>query len=469
MLTDRIKLSMKPPQEAMANDPVRLLLLKMAGPSVIAMLMQALYNTVDSMYVSRISDGSLAAVTIAFPVQMIMGALSTGIGVGINSSISRALGAKDTESASKSAANGLMIGLLTVAVMILFGLFGAQPFVSMYTDDPEVLVAGTIYVRTICLLGFGSIFSQLGFSVLQGSGNMIFPMMSQLCGGLAVILIDPLLIFGLDMGVLGAAVASSMAQTISMLIGFYGIFVANKSNLPVSFRGFRPDIAIIKDIMYVGIPAALTQATTSIVAGIITKEIAAYGTSAIAVYGAYNKLSTFASLPVFGITRGMNPILGYCVGARNKSRFNETEKAAAIIANTWTFVAFCIFAIFPRYLLMSMHATPEMMEIGIKSFRLLCLSLLFLGSSIVMVQIFAPLKKAQISMASAFLRQLVFLVPLTMMLSKIWGLYGIWIGMFLADLLNYLFVFAMNIWVRKKVFPTWDLPESSAETEMKGV
>ena len=329
MLTDKIKLRMKPPQEAMANDPVRLLLLKMAGPSVIAMLMQALYNTVDSMYVSRISDGSLAAVTIAFPVQMIMGALSTGIGVGINSSISRALGAKDTESASKSAANGLMIGLLTVAVMILFGLFGAQPFVSMYTDDPEVLVAGTIYVRTICLLGFGSIFSQLGFSVLQGSGNMIFPMMSQLCGGLAVILIDPLLIFGLDMGVLGAAVASSMAQTISMLIGFYGIFVANKSNLPVSFRGFRPDIAIIKDIMYVGIPAALTQATTSIVAGIITKEIAAYGTSAIAVYGAYNKLSTFASLPVFGITRGMNPILGYCVGAHNKERFNETEKAAA--------------------------------------------------------------------------------------------------------------------------------------------
>ena len=443
----------------MANDPVRQLLFKMAGPSVIAMLMQALYNTVDSMYVARISDGSLAAVTIAFPVQMIMGAMSTGIGVGINSSISRALGAKDTKEAAESAANGLMLGLITVAIMVAFGLFGAQPFVRIYTDDPEVLAAGTTYVRTICLLGFGSIFSQLGFSVLQGSGNMIIPMMSQLCGGLAVILIDPLLIFGLNMGVLGAAVASSTAQMISMLIGMYGIFVVNQDNLPVSFRGFRPDMTNIKDILYVGIPAALTQTTTSVVAGIVTKEIAAYGTATIAVYGAYNKLSTFATLPVFGITRGMNPILGYCVGAQNKDRFNETEKTAAIVANTWTFLAFCVFAIFPRYLLMSMDATPEMMEIGVTSFRLLSLSLMFLGCSIVMVQIFAPLKMAQISMASALMRQLVFLVPLTMILSKIIGVNGIWIGIFLADLLNLLFVIAMNIWVRKRVFPKWDQPE----------
>ena len=216
------------------------------------LLMQAMYNTVDSMYVSRISDGSLAAVTLAFPVQMIMGALSTGIGVGINSSISRNLGAKNYKEASAAAANGLMLGLFTVAIMAAFGLLGAGKFVSIYTDDPEVLEAGTAYLRLICLLGFGSIFSQLSFSVLQGSGSMLIPMISQISGGLVVIILDPILIFTAGMGIHGAAVASSTAQAVSMLIGMYGIFVVNKANLPVSFRGFRPDLTIIRDILAVG-------------------------------------------------------------------------------------------------------------------------------------------------------------------------------------------------------------------------
>lgn len=442
--------------EAMANDPVRTLLLKMAGPSIVAMLMQAMYNTVDSMFVARISDGSLAAVTIAFPVQMIMGALSTGIGVGINSSISRSLGANRKEDAGRAAANGLMLGLGTVAIMILFGLFGAGAFVNMYSKDPEVLEAGEIYIRTICLLGFGSIFSQLCFSVLQGSGNMTLPMMSQIAGGIVVIGLDPIMIFALGLGVQGAAIASSMAQMVSMAIGMYGIFKLNQKNLPVSFRGFRPDIPIIKDILYVGVPAALTQATTSIVAGIVNKQIAIYGTAAIAVYGAFSKLNTFATLPVFGITRGMNPILGFCCGAKKRKRFLETEKLAAIIADGWTVFAWLLFTAIPGPLLRLMNATPEMMEIGVKSFRLLAMSLLIVGASIVMVQIFPPVKRAYISMASAMLRQLGFLVPLTILMGRKYGIYGVWVGICLADTLNFIFVIIMNIWLRRKVLSEWD-------------
>ena len=445
----------KPAQEALASEPVRSLLLKMAGPSIVAMLMQAMYNTVDSMYVSRISDGSMAAVTLAYPVQMIMGALSTGIGVGINSSISRSLGAKDTPKAAKAAANGLSLGLVTVAVMILFGIFGAKPFVSMYTNDPEVLSGGIIYVRTICFLAVGSIFSQLTFSVLQGSGSMVIPMLSQVAGGVLVIVLDPILIFSMKLGIQGAAIASSCAQIVSMLIGMYGIFKINHENLPVTFRGFRPDFAVMKDILTVGIPAALTQATTSVVAGIVNKQIAVYGTDAVRLYGSFTKLNSFATLPVFGITRGMNPILGFCAGEKNRERFLETRNFAMVLANSWTAFCFLLFQFAPTMLLGMMNIRGDLVPEGIVTYRILSMSLTVMGCSIVMTQLFAPVKKSYISMASALLRQVVLLVPLTMLLGRMHGMHGIWIGIQCADFLNFLFIIAMNIWLRKKVLSTW--------------
>ncbi|MBR3363800.1 MAG: MATE family efflux transporter [Solobacterium sp.] len=445
-----------PERDALANEPVRSLLLKMAGPSIVAMLMQALYNTVDSMYVARISDGSLAAVTLAFPVQMIMGALSTGIGVGINSCISRNLGAKNTKDAASAAANGLLIGILTVGVMILFGLFGSEAFVRLYTNDPEVSASAVVYIRTICLLGFGSIFSQLTFSILQGSGSMVIPMMSQIAGGLFVVLLDPVMIFTLNLGIRGAAIASSCAQMISMLIGMYGIFVKNHENLPVSLQRFKPDFTIVKDILYVGIPAALTQATTSIVAGIVNKEIAVYGTDAVAVYGSFSKLNSFATLPVFGVTRGMNPILGFCCGEKNRDRFLETRNFAMKLANSWTFAVFLLFQTVPQFLLGLMNIkSGAQLELGISSYRLLSLSLTIIGASIVMTQLFAPVKKSYISMISALLRQVVLLVPLTLLLQQYFGISGIWLGICAADFLNFLFVIVMNIWLRKKVLSTW--------------
>ncbi|MBQ3460378.1 MAG: MATE family efflux transporter [Solobacterium sp.] len=444
-----------PERDALATEPVRSLLLKMAGPSIVAMLMQAFYNTVDSMYVARISDGSLAAVTLAFPVQMIMGALSTGIGVGINSCISRNLGAKNTEEAGSAAANGLLIGILTAGIMILFGLFGSQAFVSLYTNDPEVSAAAVIYIRTICLLGFGSIFSQLSFSILQGSGSMVIPMLSQIAGGLVVLFLDPVLIFSLHLGVRGAAIASSCAQMVSMLIGMYGIFVKNRENLPVNPQCFKPDFTIIKDILYVGVPSALTQATTSVVAGIVNKEIAIYGTDAVAVYGSFSKLYSFATLPVFGITRGMNPILGFCCGEKNRERFLETRNFAMKMANSWTLAVFVLFQTVPQFLLGLMNIKGEQLPLGISSYRILSLSLTILGASIVLTQLFAPVKKTYISMISALLRQVVLLVPLTLLLQQYFGISGIWLGICAADFLNFLFIIVMNTWLRKKVLSTW--------------
>lgn len=439
----------------MANDPVRSLLVKMAAPSIVAMLMQAMYNAVDGMFVARISDGSLAAVTLAFPIQMIMGALSTGIGVGINSCISRNLGARDYGAAAAAAVNGLALGVGTVAVMILFAIFGTNAFVDFYTDDPEVVEAAETYVRTICLLGCGSIFSQLTFSVLQGAGNTVLPMFSQMAGGLFVLILDPILIFGCGLGVHGAAIASSVSQMISAAIGMYGIFKVNRSNLKVTFKGFRPNRAIIGDILYVGIPSALTQATTSIVAGIVTKQVALYGTTAVALYGAFNRLNTFAYLPVFGVTRGMNPILGFCCGSHNRKRFLETRKLAVIIANTWTVAACMIFMLFPGPLLRLMSATPDMMELGIPTFRILAASLVIVGASIVMTQVFPPVKKSYVTMSSALLRQVVLMVPLCILLPRLIGVYGIWLSVCLADVLNFVYIIIMNIWLDRKVISKW--------------
>ena len=450
----------------MGVKPMLPLLLGMSLPAMFSMMIQALYNVVDSIFVARFHPDALQAVSLAYPLQLILISFGVGTAVGVNSLIARRLGAKNYKEASAAAANGLMLGLFTIAIMAAFGLLGAAKFVSIYTDDPEVLEAGTAYLRLICLLGFGSIFSQLSFSVLQGSGSMLIPMISQISGGLVVIILDPILIFTAGMGIHGAAVASSTAQAVSMLIGMYGIFVVNKANLPVSFRGFRPDLTIIKDILAVGIPAAMTQATTSIVAGIVNKQIAVFGTAAVAVYGAYSKLSSFATLPVFGVTRGMNPILGYCCGAENSKRFDETEKLAVIVANRWTFFCFLMFMFIPRTMLGWMNATPEMYEIGVTSFRLLAMSMCILGASIVMTQIFPPLKKSYISLTSALMRQVLFLLPLTILFSKAIGMNGIWIGICTADALNFIYVIIMNIWVRKKVFTKWGKngsPEAAAE------
>ena len=437
--------------EKLGTEPVNTLLLKMALPSVIAMLMQALYNSVDSMFVAKISSESLAAVTLAFPVSMIIGAMSTGIGVGINSSISRNLGADDVKSASKAAANGMLLGFGTVAIMIAFGLLGTDWYLRLYTDDPAVISAGVTYVRTVSLLAFGNIFTQISFSVLQGSGNMTFPMISQLVGGACVIALDPLFIFGLGMGILGAAVASSLSQAIAMAIGMYGIFVRNRENLPVSREDFRPDAAVMKDILAVGIPSALTQATTSVVSGIISKMIAGYGTAAISVYGGYTRFSSFGILPVFGVTRGMNPILGYSYGAKDKDRFKATEKLALIAGFVITTISALVFLLAPGLILRFISATPEMIEVGRPAYRILALPLFVTGVSIVMSQAFPPAKRSYLTMIYTMLRQVGIMIPLCLIGGRTWGMTGIWIGYAATDYIALIVVLGMTIWFYRNV------------------
>ncbi len=452
-------------RDRLGTEPIKKLLFRMAAPSVVAMIMQALYNTVDSIFVSHISPASLAAITLAYPIQMITGALSTGIGVGINSSISRGLGEGKHDKSSRAAANGMLLGLISVGLMILFGLFGVGTYLSFYTKDPEVLEAGMIYIRTISLLSIGTIFTQISFSILQGSGSMLIPMICQIAGCITVLCLDPLFILVFKMGIIGAALASSTAQIISTGIGMYGVFVRNRKNLPVRPKDFIPEGAVVKDILAVGVPSALTQATSSIVAGIVNKIIAQYGTATISIYGGFTRISTFGVLPVFGVTRGMNPILGYSYGAKNKKRFQETQRLACITAAIISTLSALFFIFFPNAVLKMIHATDEMRAFGKSALRILCISLFINGVSISLSQCFPPAKRSYLTMIYSVLRQVALLIPLTLLFSKLWGRTGVWFGLVLTDYVAFFIVLGMSFWFRKKVLDKWDINNTEIKQE----
>jgi len=449
-------------RERLGTEPVKKLMFRMAAPSIVAMLMQSLYNFVDSLFVARISMTGLTAITLAFPVQMFCGAISTGIGVGINSSISRSLGEGDPDKPSRAAANGLMLGLVSVAIMVLFGLTCTGWFLRLFTDNEAVIGEGMTYIRTYCLLSFGGIYTQLSFSILQGSGNMVIPLVCQIVGAASVFALDPLFILVFKLGIFGAALASGSAQIISMLVGMYGVFIRNRKNLPVRLNGFKPDGKIIKDILVVGIPSALTQATTSVVSGIINGIVARYGVAAISVYGGYNKISSLGTLPVFGVTRGMNPILGYSYGAKNRERFIKTRRLGLISAFVISSVVGLLFLLIPGTLLNLIKADESMREMGMTSFRIMSLSLFVSGVAIVLAQVFPPAKRSYFTMIYTILRQVALLVPLCLLFSKLWGSTGVWIGYVVTDYSAFLIVLGMNIWFNRKVLDKWETTKEEA-------
>jgi len=449
-------------RERLGTEPVKKLMIRMAAPSIVAMLMQSLYNTVDSIFVARISISSLSAITLAYPVQMFCGAISTGIGVGINSCISRSLGEGDPDKPSRAAANGLLLGLVSVLVMVVFGMTCTNWFLRLFTNDENVIHDGIIYIRTYCLLSFGAIYTQLTFSILQGSGNMVIPLVCQIVGAASVFALDPLFILAFNMGIFGAAMASGSAQIIAMTVGFYGVFVRNRKNLPVRLKGFKPDGKIIKDILVVGIPSALTQATTSVVSGIVNRIVSGYGVNAISVYGAYNRISSLGILPVFGVTRGMNPILGYSYGAKNRARFIQTRRFGLIAALVISSAVGLMFLLIPGTLLNMVKATPEMRETGMTAFRILALSMFISGVAIVLAQVFPPARRSYFTMIYTILRQVGLLVPLCLLFSKLWGITGVWTGYVVTDYSAFFIVLGLNIWFNRKVLDKWETTKEEA-------
>ena len=444
-------------ENKMGVMPVNRLILSMSLPMVLSMLVQALYNVVDSMFVAQISENALTAVSLAFPAQNLMIAVATGTGVGINANLSRSLGEKNHERANQIANHALFLALLSYLVFALFGIFFAEKFFLMQTDIPDIVEYGTSYLRICTICSFG-LFGEIAFErLMQSTGKTFYTMIVQGIGAIINIVLDPIFIFGLfgapKMGVAGAAVATVAGQIIAFIVGFF-LNKAKNTEIKLSLRTFRPNKAIIGHIYSVGIPSIIMQSIGSVMTFGMNKILIGFSSTATAVFGVYFKLQSFVFMPVFGLNNGTVPIIAYNYGARKPDRIMKTLKLAIIYAVSIMLIGLVVFQTIPDKLLMIFNASETMLEIGVPALKTISYSFLFAGYCIVCSSMFQALGHGMLSLATSVVRQLLVLHPVACVLSKICGLSYVWLSYPIAELFSLTLstVFLLNIY-KKNIKP----------------
>ncbi|WP_243124751.1 MATE family efflux transporter [Eubacterium limosum] len=435
------------------------LLFSMALPAIISMFVQAMYNIVDSVFVAQTGENALTAVSLAFPVQMLIVSCFVGMGVGINSGISRRLGEKKHREAEMVAEHGFLVAVILSLAAAILGAAFSNVFVKMFTDNPEIIKGCTDYLLIVTIFSFGSIITQAGFSTLQGSGDMIQPMIGQLIGAITNIILDPIMIFGLlgfpALGVTGAAIATVTGQIIAMVYILIVVLKRKKNLLKLHFRSFKYRGAIMKDIAVVGLPSAIMQGIGSFMVTGYNLILAGYGMTAVAVFGVYFKVQSFIFMPIFGLGQGAMPIFGYNYGAQNAKRFKETLKVSILTSLVIMFVGVLLFQLFPAQIFMLFNASEEMTAIGINCFRAISLAFPLAGISIMLSTSFQAMGKSYLSMISSFLRQMIFLLPFSYLFSLIGGLDTVWYGFIVSEIACLVFEVIVYRHYKKKVLDRW--------------
>ena len=438
------------------------LLFSMATPMIISMLVQAMYNIVDSIFVGMYdpeTNYALAAVNLSFPIQSLMIALAGGTGVGVNSLLSRFLGEKKNKEASAVAVNGIFIYAITYAVFAIVGLFGARTFFSFQSDVPEIVEYGTQYVTIVTVLGFGLFGQFIAERLLQSTGLTMYNMYTQGLGAIINIIFDPIFIFGLgpipEMGVAGAALATVMGQIIAAIVGVYFNIRKNKE-ISLSLRGFRPDGRIIGMIYSVGVPSIIMQSITSLLTVGINKIVGmspdpATVTAAQNVFGAYFKLQSFIFMPVFGLTNAMIPIIAYNYGAQKKSRIINVYKISVVSAMAYMGFGMLTFLIIPELLLSIFSLTGEAVTIGVPALRIMGTAFFFAGFSIITTSTFQALGNGVYSMIISLCRQIVVILPCSFILFKLFGLDVMWASFPIAEGVSVIMciLFAIRLYNKK--------------------
>lgn len=416
-------------ENKMGVMPVNRLLVSMSVPIMISMLVQALYNVVDSIFVAKIGENALTAVSLAFPIQSLMIAVGAGTGVGVNALLSKSLGEKEFEKANKAAENGVFLALLSYLLFLLVGFFGVNIFYQSQTTDPEIMRYGIDYLTIICVMSMG-IFAQLIFErLLQSTGKTFYTMITQGTGAIINIILDPIFIFGYfgfpAMGVKGAALATVTGQIVA---GVMALILNHKMNHEVSLRlrSFRPDGAIIGGIYKVGIPSIIMQAIGSVMVYGMNKILISFTSTATAVFGVYFKLQSFIFMPVFGLNNGMVPIIAYNYGAGNKDRLMKTIRLSMVYAVGLMLIGFTVFQLVPDRLLGLFEASAQMMEIGVPALRTISISFLFAGFCIICLSVFQALGNGVYSLWVAVARQLIVLLPVAYLLSRLGNVNYVW-------------------------------------------
>lgn len=415
------------------------LLISMSIPMMLSMLVQAFYNAVDSMYVSRLSENALTAVSLAFPVQNLMIAIGTGTGVGINALLSRSLGEKNKENVDKTAVHGILLIFVNTILFALFGMYFIQYYFRALTDIKEILDYGIDYLRICTVFSLG-LFGAITFErLLQSTGKTFYSMIAQAFGAIVNIILDPIMIFGLfgfpRMEVAGAALATIIGQILAAILALIFNLKLN-TEITFRFRGFRLDGKIIRQIYAVGIPSSIMIAIGSVMTFGLNRILLSFTSTATAVFGVYFRLQGFVFMPIFGMNNGVVPIIAYNYGARNRKRILKTIRLAMTYAISIMLVGTMIFQIFPRQLLSLFNASPDMIAIGVPALRIISTCFVFAGFCIVSGSVFQALGSGVPSMIISVARQLVVLLPAAYILSGLGGLNAIWWAFPLAEIVS---------------------------------
>ena len=426
-------------ENKMGVMPVGKLLISMSLPMMISMLVQALYNVVDSYFVAKLSQDALNAVSLSFPIQNLLIAVSVGTGVGLNALLSRNLGEKNFEGANQAAGNGLLLGFLSGLVAIVAGLTVPRAFFMAQTDIPAIVEQGTVYLTICCTWSMGLFMGIMFERLLQSTGKTFYSMIAQTIGAVTNIIMDPVLIFGLGpfpaMGVAGAAAATVAGQIIGALVGL-GLNLGFNKELSLGGRYLKPNGKVIGQIYAVGVPSMVLSSVGSVMVFGLNKILIAFTDTATAVFGIYFKLQSFIFMPVFGLNNGMVPIIAYNYGARNRERILKTMKLAVITATAIMLVGIAVAEIFPAQLLSIFEASEEMLAIGVPALRIICTSFVFAGFGIVCGSVFQALGHGVLSMISSIVRQLVVLLPAAWLLSLSGDLNLVWLAFPIAELFS---------------------------------
>ncbi|MCI6497034.1 MAG: MATE family efflux transporter [Anaeromassilibacillus sp.] len=440
--------------DKMGSTPMLRLILSMSLPTMFSMIIQAMYNIVDSVFVSSLGQDALTALSLAYPLQLMTISVAVGTGVGINSFISRRLGEKNQELANNGAANGIFISIISWLVFLLVGIFLTVPFFKLFNPTPGVMKYGVDYTSIILIFSVGVMVEIAIEKVLQATGNMIFPMIFQLIGAVSNIVLDPLFIFGIGpfprMEVAGAAVATVIGQILAMLFAIY-IFFFKKHAVQVHVRNFKPSLKIIKNIYAVGFPSIIMQSISSVLVVGLNAILMGFSEAAVSVHGIYYKMQSFVFMPVFGLNQGLMPIMGYNFGAKNKDRLHSAIRYGCIIA---AFIMLCgtvIFWVFPAQILSLFNANDDILNMGIKAMRFISLSFLPAAIDIIFSTTFQAVGKGFSSMILSLLRQLVFILPAALVLSN-FGVNAVWFAYPIAEVGALIVAIFLYTRINKKVF-----------------
>lgn len=406
--------------------PVNKLIINMSLPMIISMLVQAMYNIVDSIFVAMVSEQALTAVSVAFPAQNLMIAVATGTAVGVNALVARALGEKNFDRANRVSINGVFLAVLSYIVFLFFGIFGSRAFIASQTSVDTIIDMGADYLGIVCGVSFG-IFLEITFErLLQSTGRTFYTMITQGIGAIINIILDPVFIFVFKMGVKGAAIATVIGQIVAAILAL--IFNIKKNpEIKLKLKGFKPDGKLIGEIYKIGVPSILMVAIGSVMTYCMNKILVAYTLgkeTAVTVFGAFFKLNSFICMPIFGLNNGIIPIIAYNYGAQKKNRMLKAVKLSTIYAGIFSIIGAALFICIPKTLLGFFSASEKMLEIGVPALKIVGTSFVFAGVCIALGAVFQALGKSIFSMLVSLIRQLVVLTPAAFLLAR----YGLKVG-----------------------------------------